>query len=490
MRLLLTLLFSASALAQSAYLGGFLLEGVRQGEALAFYGIPYAQAERFAPPKPVKLRGYLQATRPGPACPQRLGVTARFGGWLPPQAEDCLNLNVFVSRRPPPPSGFPVMVFIHGGGFQSGSASEPIYGGARLAEGGVVVVAPNYRLGPLGFLPWEGGGNYGLLDLLEALRFVQKHIAAFGGDPKNVTLFGESAGAMLTCTLLGVPAARGLFQKAILQSGGCEEVRPLEEDLPLGRRYAKERGCEDLDCLRRLPLSAFFKEPAVLTLEASSLPFSLSPFKPHIDGHLLPKPPLEALREGAASEVPLVVGSNQEELLPFLGLAPPKSWPEVERLMRPILRERTPRALAFYRARYADPKEAYWRLETDRLFHCPALKTTQAQSPHAPVYLYRFAYRSPDLPGLGSYHGLELAPLFGNLDQMPFLPFFLTQKARESAEEMGRILRRYWVGFAQRGEPTGWPRWPEAKEGQALLLDLPPRLLPLDQLDPGSCELF
>jgi para-nitrobenzyl esterase len=379
------------------------------------------------------------------------------------------------------------MVFVHGGGFQSGSASEPMYGGARLAAQGVVVVAPNYRLGPLGFLPWEGGGNWGLQDLVEALRFVRRHAVHFGGDPNNVTLFGESAGAMLTCTLLAVPEARGLFHKAILQSGGCEEVRPLAADLPFGRRYAQALGCQDLECLRRLPLSAFFRESAVLTQAASTQPFSLSPFKPHVDGRLLPQTPLRALEVGEAAPVPLVVGSNQEELMPFFGAG---SWLEVERLLRPVLGEKTEAVLAFYRARYPKPQEGYWRLETDRLFHCPALAAARAQAPYAPTHLYRFAFRSPDLPFLGSFHGLELAPLFGNLDQMPFLPLFLSAQARERAEEMGRILRRYWVSFAYQDAPKGWPRWLEASEGEALLLDLPPRPLPLAALDPGSCALF
>ena len=467
-----------------------LLEGRREGEALAFYGLPYARAERFAPPKGVALEGFIQATRPGFACPQTPGITTRFGGWLPPQEEDCLNLNVFLPLKPPPPGGFPVMVYLHGGGFQAGSASEPIYRGTRLAAEGGVVVAPNYRLGPLGFLPWEGGGNYGLEDVLEALRFVRKSIGFFGGNPGNVTLFGESAGAMLTCTLLAVPEAKGLFHKAILQSGGCEEVRPLPADLPFGRRYAKERGCEDLACLRGLPLSAFYKEPPVLTLEASSLPFSLNPFKPHIDGHLLPRSPLQALREGVAAGIPLLLGSNEEEMLPFFSLSPPRSWPGVEERVKPTLKEKTAAVLSFYRARYPRPEEAYWRLETDRLFHCPALATAQAQGPYAPTYLYRFAFRTPDFPGLGSFHGLELAPLFGNFDQMPFLALFLSQKAREEGERMGRILRRYWVNFAYQDAPKGWPRWEEIQEGMALLLDLPPRPLPLSALDPGSCALF
>ncbi|MER3602786.1 MAG: hypothetical protein C4298_02430 [Thermus sp.] len=118
------------------------------------------------------------------------------------------------------------------------------------------------------------------------------------------------------------------------------------------------------------------------------------------------------------------------------------------------------------------------------------LTAAQAQGPYAPTYLYRFAFRTPDFPGLGSFHGLELAPLFGNFDQMPFLALFLSQKAREEGERMGRILRRYWVNFAYQDAPKGWPRWEEIQEGMALLLDLPPRPLPLSALDPGSCALF
>lgn len=252
------------ALAQSFWAETTLgrAEGRVEGGAIAFYGLPYAEAGRFQAPRPLKAwpEGVGQEAV---ACPQVPGITERFGGPIPPQREDCLVLNVYLPAQVPPPEGFPVMVYLHGGGFTSGAGAEPIYRGHRLSEEGVVVVAPNYRLGPLGFLALpalteedpRAVGNYGLLDALEALRFVRDYIRYFGGDPKNVTLFGESAGGMLVCALLATPEARGLFQKAIVQSGGCGYVRALEEDYAQGEAWAKARGCDpkDLACLRASP---------------------------------------------------------------------------------------------------------------------------------------------------------------------------------------------------------------------------------------------
>lgn len=263
------------------------------------------------------------------ACPQAPGITAWFGGPIPLEREDCLVLNVYLPAQIPPPGGFPVMVYLHGGGFTSGAGAEPIYRGHRLSEEGVVVVAPNYRLGPLGFLALpalaeedpKAVGNYGLLDVLRALRFVRDYIRYFGGDPKNVTLFGESAGGMLVCTLLATPEARGLFQKAIVQSGGCGYVRALEEDYAQGEAWAKARGCDpkDLACLRALPLERLLPEEP--TLEATgrflSNPslFRTGPFKPHLSPFLLPQDPREALREGKAAGTPSSPGRT------------PRRWP-------------------------------------------------------------------------------------------------------------------------------------------------------------------
>ncbi|MFN3178568.1 MAG: carboxylesterase/lipase family protein [Thermus sp.] len=467
-------------------------QGQMEKGAIAFYGLPYGEAGRFQAPRPVTSwpKG---VGRERVACPQTPGTTARLGGYIPSQREDCLVVNLFLPLELPPPEGFPVMVYLHGGGFTSGSAAEPIYGGHRLAQEGVVVVSVNYRLGPLGFLALpalarenpRAVGNYGLLDLLEALRFVQRYIRYFGGNPQNVTLFGESAGGMLVCTLLATPEAQGLFHKAILQSGGCHQVRPLEKDFPFGERWAKALGCppEDLACLRNLPLSRLFPSPepkAPPDITASALAFPNSPFKPHL-GALLPESPTEALRKGQARGIPLLAGANLEELA-FPGLAwllGPRSWAEFgQRLAAQGQSSREREALErLYQGRFSEPRTAWGQAQTDLLLLCPSLKAARLQVPFAPTYAYLFTFRVPGLEGLGAFHGLELAPLFGNLEAMPFLPLFLSAEAREKAEALGKRMRRYWVGFAREGEPRGWPRWPEYGEGYLLRLDEPPGLL-------------
>ncbi|MGC8967207.1 MAG: carboxylesterase/lipase family protein [Thermus sp.] len=496
MRLAPIFLLGSLALAQ-----GFLAstplgraEGVWEGGAIAFYGLPYAEAGRFQAPRP------LRAWPPGVgrekvACPQGPGLTASLGSPIPPQREDCLVLNLYLPPEVPPPEGFPVMVYLHGGGFTSGAAAEPIYAGHRLAQEGALVVAPNYRLGPLGFLALpalakedpRAAGNYGLLDLLEALRFIKRYIRHFGGNPGNVTLFGESAGGMLVCALLATPEAKGLFHKAILQSGGCGYVRPLEEGFAFGEAWARAKGCDpqDLACLRSLPLERLLPEAPTLgaasrLLSRPSL-FRLGPFKPHLSP-LLPQDPREALREGRASGIPLIAGANAEEVaLPALqALLGPPSWEEAgKRLLESGLSPGKAQALlARYREAFPDPRSAWGRLQTDLTLLCPSLQAARLQAPHAPTYAYLFTFRVPGFEGLGAFHGLELAPLFGNLQAMPFLPLFLGEQAREEAEYLGRKMRRYWTAFAREGEPGGWPRWPLYREGQVLRLDVPVGLLP------------
>ncbi|APD09354.1 MULTISPECIES: carboxylesterase/lipase family protein [Thermus] len=469
-------------------------QGQIENGAIAFYGLPYAEAERFRAPRPVLAwpKGVGQATV---ACPQTPGITEWFGGPIPPKREDCLALNIYLPLETPPPEGFPVMVFLHGGAFTSGAGAEPIYLGHRLAQEGVMVVAPNYRLGPLGFLALpalaqedpKAVGNYGVLDVLEALRFVQRYARHFGGNPQNVTLFGESAGGMMVCTLLATPEAQGLFHRAIVQSGGCNYVRPLAEDFPLGEAWAKARGCDpkDLACLRALPLERLFPEEP--TLEAMgrflSRPsvFRTNPFKPHLSP-LLPQDPREALRQGKARGIPLIAGANLEEVsFPALqGLLAPRGWEEAkERLLASGLSQAQAEALlALYQKRYPNPQAAWGGLQTDLTLLCPSLQVARLQSPHAPTYAYLFTFRVPGLEGLGSFHGLDLAPLFGHLHTPPFLPLFLGAEAWEKAEALGKRMRRYWTSFAREGEPLGWPRWPLYREGYLLRLDTPVGLLP------------
>ncbi|RDI96125.1 carboxylesterase/lipase family protein [Meiothermus sp. QL-1] len=482
---------------------GRLQGGVNEKAQVAYFlGIPYARAGRWQAPEPVlALPGVFRATEPGPACPQRGVFTTRLGGYLPPQSEDCLNLAVWAPLRPPPPEGYPVMVFIHGGSYTGGGWAEPLYDGTALAARGVVLVSLNYRLGPLGWLalpalqresPRGTTGNYGLLDMLEALRWVQRNIRAFGGNPDNITLFGHSAGGMAVCTLLAVPEARGLFHKAILQSGGCGYVRTLAEGFAAGARWAAQMGCaaDDLACLRGLPLERIFppedRSIGALLERLEAGEFALVPWKPHLDGVVLPRVPLEALREGAAADVPLIAGATTQEAWGERVLGP-SSWAEFVRRVEERLPGQGPRARQLYQARASSPAEAWAYFQTDRILFCPSLAAAHAQAPHAPAYAYLVDWASPVLPILGSFHGIELPLLFGTERTWPALALFLTQEALEGSRSLAQALQEHWVNFAATGAPY-LRGWPEVKSGYALALTFQPGLVP-DPF-PERCALF
>ena len=304
-----------------------------------YKGIPYAAPPvgrlRWRPPQaPEKRTEFLKADKFSAECIQSdsdyPGVTAS------PRSEDCLYLNIW---RPKKSGPFPVMVWIHGGSLTSGSGIVPIYWGDRLAsQKAVVVVTINYRLAWLGFLahpdlsledPKGSSGNYGLLDQIEALKWVKQNIASFGGDPNNVTIFGESAGGWSVCNLLGSPLAAGLFAKAIIESGGCDMVATLDKGYKIGEKFVKEAGCEFRDpipCLRgktaeeiQLALKATKeKEKAEKQNEPkknSSLLEGAASFDwiPHIDNWTLDATPIEAIRSGKFNQAPLLVGTNRDE---------------------------------------------------------------------------------------------------------------------------------------------------------------------------------
>ncbi|MCS7058779.1 MAG: carboxylesterase family protein [Meiothermus sp.] len=482
---------------------GRIQGGVNEKEQVAYFlGLPYARAERWKAPEPVLgLEGIFRATAPGPACPQRGVFTTRLGGYLPPQGEDCLNLAVWAPLRPPPPEGHPVMVFIHGGSYTGGGWAEPLYDGTALAAQGVVLVSFNYRLGPLGWLalpalqresPQGTTGNYGLLDMILALRWVQRNIRAFGGNPENVTLFGHSAGGMAVCTLMAVPAARGLFHKAIVQSGGCGYVRTLEEGFEAGRRWAAQMGCspDDLACLRNLPLERIFppedRSIGALLQRVEAGEFAQVPWKPHLDGVVLAKPPLQALREGTASEIPLIAGATDQEAWGerFVG---PSSWEGFAQRVEEKLPGQGRRAVELYRARSASPAEAWAYFQTDRILLCPSLEAAEVQAPHAPAYAYLVRWASPVLGVLGSFHGIELPLLFGTENTWPAQALFLTQGALEGSRQLAQTLRSQWVNFAATGAPY-LKGWPEVKSGYAMAFDERSGLIPSPYAE--RCELF
>ncbi len=461
------------------------------GRVVAFLGLPYAHAARWkAPVSVTKWPGVFNATHLGLACLQHPVISVRLGEALPPMSEDCLNLNVWRPVVAPPPGGFPVMVFVHGGSFTDGSGTEPLYNGANLARKGVLVVTINYRLGVFGFLalpklaaedPHHSTGNYGLLDQIAALQWVQRNVAAFGGNRGNITLFGQSSGAMSVCDLMTSPLARGLFEKAILESGGCDQVRPLGPDFRYGEQWAAQHGCPGADpaCLRALPASVVLgSEPGVfkiLVKREKIDPFSESPYKPHIDGYALTELPQLALEQGRASGIALIAGSNTEEyglalLDPF---ELPSSWPALKaRMKRELGSGKAALVYAYYHAAYRDAERAAAAFEGDRLLGCPSYLAARAQSHYAPTYVYLFTYRSPLFPFMGSFHGLELPLVFGTQKVWPLWILFASEAAYRQSRIVSAVLQDLWTSFAKSGRPrAGFMPWPGLASGYVLRIN-------------------
>jgi para-nitrobenzyl esterase len=403
--------------------------------------------------------------------------------------EDCLLLNVFTPDGDGQggSGGRPVMVWIHGGGFLTGSGSIPWYDGTNLARRGVVVVTLNYRLGVFGFLHleelsvgFEGSGNAGILDQVAALTWVRDNIAAFGGDPANVTVFGESAGAMSIATLLGVPAAAGLFHRAILQSGAGAHVHDADAATAMARTVLAEAGADPADpgALRALPVADLLE---VQRRIAQATPFEGGlPLQPVVDGTVLPERPTAAVAAGRAAGVELLVGTTLEEMKLFLQFTPGLAELDEDGLRRRSDRFFVPaghapgEAVAVYRRRLseAQPGAVWTAMLTDHTFRIPALRLVEAQLGHQPgVWMYLFAQSSGAFGGaLGSCHALDVPFVWDNLDARGAGLFVgdLTEPVRELA----RILADAWVAFATDGVPSvpGMGTWPAYDTGRRATL--------------------
>jgi para-nitrobenzyl esterase len=481
----------------------------------AFKGIPYAAAPlgelRWKAPQPAPLRkGVFDAFAYGPQCVQQGSGTGLPEPGTPPPArsEDCLNLNIW---RPMQSGIFPVMVWIHGGSLTAGSGSETLYQGDRLAgREQVVVVTINYRLGFLGFLalpalskedPQGSSGNYGLQDQIAALQWVKRNIQSFGGDPNNVTIFGESAGGWSVCNLLASPLAAKLFAHAILESGGCDTTKTMEAGYKDGEEFASKLGCagdDPLACLRAQPPDQIWK---ALDLAKQQAPqkkggFSLEAAKftwvPHLDGFSLKETPIEAIRAGRFNSVPLLVGSNRDEFKLFTVMVPgirelPKS------LFRPMYRKAFGKAalerteeLYPYR-QYHRPLDAILDALGDMALGCKCFEAAEGVSPAAPVFYYRFDYKKHLLPDMvGAAHGIEIPFVFANLDRPP-ARYFLTRRLTKKARPLSDLMMKYWANFARTGNPNaeGLPVWPQYNPETRLrmIFDLSPRVEPADNVE-------
>lgn len=452
------------------------LAGTSQGGVTSFKGIPYATPPigqlRWRPPQPVAPWARVRsARRYAPVAPQ-----PGAGGPAMVASEDCLYLNVW--RPAQTGEALPVMVFVHGGGFATGSGSEPLYDGAELAKQGVVVVTFNYRLGIFGFLahplltaesPRNSSGNYGLLDQVAALEWVQRNIAEFGGDPARVTIFGESAGGRSVSLLMVSPLTEGLFHRAVAQSGAVRGVStPLRDRELEGERLAEAVGCADrpnpIGCLR----ARRFDELARAPVRTATGPI--------IDGWLIAEDPRVVYAEGRQHDVPMIIGGNADEgTFSMLGRRTQiGSVADYRAYVRDTVAGDVDEVLARYPAATDDDVfEALKQFDTDRgvARHAREHGRWMAASP-AHTYLYLFARVSPHhrWTRLGATHTAELPYVFGNLQ-------FAARQGRLSTLELAdrrlsQAMMRYWVQFAETGNPNGEgrPHWPAYGDDETLLV--------------------
>ncbi len=454
-----------------------LVEGVRENAAVVFKGIPFATPPvgelRWRPPQtPLPWAGEKKADRFSPVCMQT--------GSYPPDApaetvsEDCLYLNIWVPVAALKEK-LPVMVWIYGGGLENGSASTPLYSGDRLAQKGVILVTANYRLGVFGFLAHpdlssesehHSSGNYGLLDQIAALSWVQRNIAAFGGDPDRVTVFGQSSGSISISALATSPLAKGLFQRAIGESGGLFEPINLAPGFKLpgaeqdGKAFASRAGATTLAELRQRPATELMK----------------TPFGAHliVDGFALTQSPYDAYRKGEQNDVALLLGSNRDEGQAFIAartITVENFTQELERdfpdvLVRSIGPQPGTTDLQARASAAAFERDMRFRWD---MWTWVRLGTNAGRSK---VFFYEFSrvppYRAGDKYfGWGASHGMEMQYVFDHLDQTP-LPW--TIQDRRLASDMSA----YWTNFAKSGDPNGpgLPFWPEVKSSSQQVMQL------------------
>jgi para-nitrobenzyl esterase len=472
------------------------LRGIDADGIKTFKGIPYgastAGRNRFMPPEdPEGWSGVRDALAYGPSAPQRepgapVSTSARAVAArdLPDESEDCLVLNVWTpavgdGRRRP------VMVWCHGGGFASGSGSSPVTDGANLARhGDVVVVSINHRLNVLGFtnLSELGGSDFaqsaevGMLDIVHALKWVRANIAEFGGDAGNVTVFGQSGGGRKVATLLAMPSARGLFHRAIIESGATLKLVDREQGLRVARELLKEVGLEPGSWheLQTLPLdqlmSAYFATVRAMSVDQMTMGFS-----PNVDGVVIPQHPFYPKAAPISANVPLIVGSTRTELTSGAdNLAFSLDAPAMRRRVSALLGDSTDAVIDAYRAANpnASPTELYFLIASDERYNAPVMKIAERRAAlgRGPVYLYYFRWETPlDGGRYRSPHTVEIPFVFRNLDASPW-----TAGATNAAALADQVSDA-WVAFARTGNPNTprLPRWPafDARRRETMVFD-------------------
>jgi para-nitrobenzyl esterase len=468
---------------QAGKIRGCLDDGIAVFKGVSFAAPPFGP-NHLLPPQPVQSwDGVREVLSFGPKSPQTAyppGIAETLAELVEP-GENCLTLNVWTANL----SGSqPVMVWIPGGMFEfHATGGTAYYDGSRFARDGVVCVTIGYRVGAEGFLYLaDGHANLGLLDQIAALHWVRDNIAAFGGDPTNVTVFGESAGGMSVATLLAMPLAKGLFQRAIVQSGNKPHVTSAATAARIGRRMTELLGIEPTRvAIAAMPperiLEAQAKMRADLLCGADpkfwgEVALSGLPWAPTIDGKNLPEHPYDAIRAGAAADVDLLLGSNLEETRVFL-----LSDGTIDRITDEALRAlasayRLPEdSLRIYRMSHpnASPGDLFSAIQTDWYWRLPAVRLADAHAStaRAATFMYEFAWRSPQAGGrLGAAHAVEIAFVFDTLG-LGTEPMLGPHPPQPLADEMHRA----WVSFAARGE-CGWPRYDPVRR-RTMRFDVP-----------------
>jgi para-nitrobenzyl esterase len=457
------------------------IEGMFQGGIYVFKGIAYAAspvgALRWLPPQPLEpWEGVKPAREYGLIAPQLALPTSIIIHTDQPQGENCLYLNVTTpgldnARRP-------VMVWVHGGAFTTGSGSDTMYDAARLShKGEVVVVTINYRLGVLGFLRLKevtGGripstGNEGLMDQIAALKWVRDNIAAFGGDPDNVTVFGESAGGMSIGCLMAMPAAKGLFHKAILESGVGNIAVSLQKSQQVTEQFLKTVNIKgnDIDRLKALTVERLLKADIEMRIAASGNRAApgLTAVAPTVDGETIPGLPHEVVRQGSAKNIPVIIGTNLEEFRLFDAMSPQPDKIDEATLYNRLttsLPDRDARNVTecYTRARKkrgeaAAPADILMAIQTDLMFRLPGIRLIEAQQANGQqAFNYLFTWKSR-VTGLGACHALEIGFVFGTHDDT-------FCGSGPEADRLSESIQDAWTSFARTGDPSckSLGKWP------------------------------